>query len=221
MTDCAREFPRSWFVRARLALRQRDRAVNYFGVDASQPLSVWRKKGWIYLDDPRGWFQWYCRYYMGPIPRGCAADRALEGDPSARSQVQEMRAGRCLLPPGNAGLLHWAYAEDRSLRRHRSAEFTKYCLRRYRHGRDDRSTSRISRGGSGGLLMFTRRHALFAGAAALAALALGRLLRPFGAKAATNYEVTHTDEEWRKLLSPMPIKCFGTRGPNGPSPVRS
>ena len=65
MTDTGKEFPKSWFVRAKLSPRRRDRALNFFGVDASQPLSVWRNKGWIHRDDPRGWFQWYCRYYMG------------------------------------------------------------------------------------------------------------------------------------------------------------
>ena len=39
--------------------------LNYFKVDASLSLSAWREKGWIYPEDPRGWFQWYCRYYMG------------------------------------------------------------------------------------------------------------------------------------------------------------
>ena len=65
MTDCRKEFPASWFARAKLSPKGRDPSLNYFGVDASQPLSEWRRKGWIHRDDPRGWFQWYCRYYMG------------------------------------------------------------------------------------------------------------------------------------------------------------
>lgn len=65
MTDCKDEFPDEWFKNAKLSPEGKDPSLNFFGVDASQPLSVWREKGWIYPDDPRGWFQWYCRYYMG------------------------------------------------------------------------------------------------------------------------------------------------------------
>ena len=64
MTDCRNEFPPSWFAHAKLSPSGRDCSLNFFGVDASQPLSVWRKKGWIHPDDPHGWFQWYSRYYM-------------------------------------------------------------------------------------------------------------------------------------------------------------
>lgn len=65
MTDCSAEFPASWFRDAKLASDSPDCDLNYFGVRASVPLRVWVEKGWIHPDDPRGWFQWYCRYYSG------------------------------------------------------------------------------------------------------------------------------------------------------------
>jgi hypothetical protein len=65
MTDCRAEFPAEWFDGARLADGKADCSLNYFGVRAGSSLKVWREKGWIHPDDPRGWFQWYCRYYSG------------------------------------------------------------------------------------------------------------------------------------------------------------
>src|SRR4051794_38632576 len=48
MTDCRGELPASWFAGAKLSPKRRDPALNFFGVDASQPLSVWRAKGWLH-----------------------------------------------------------------------------------------------------------------------------------------------------------------------------
>ena len=113
LTDSRKEFPKSWFATARLSPEGRDPACNYFGVDASQPLAVWRAKGWIFPDDPRGWFQWYCRYYMGR--------RLFEED---RRQIKRWKAikrhvtqlGRncergdfSCRPRQRQALLHWAY----------------------------------------------------------------------------------------------------------------
>ena len=65
LNDCINEFPKDWFVNARINLSRPDIMCNMFKVKSRQSLLVWRKKGWIIDPDVRGWFQWYCRYYMG------------------------------------------------------------------------------------------------------------------------------------------------------------
>jgi hypothetical protein len=116
MTDCRREFPASWFRKARLSPARPDPKLNYFGVRASQPLKVWRKKGWIYREDPRGWFQWYCRYYMG---RRCADDaRQIRRWRAMRRHVTQIKKN-CRAKDLNCrrrqrqALLHWAYDSRR------------------------------------------------------------------------------------------------------------
>jgi len=112
MTDCRDEFPKSWFTHARLSPERRDPSLNCFGIEASQPLSYWREMGWIYPKDPRGWFQWYCRYYMG---RRCPDDeRQIARWKAMRRHVVQLRK-HCrkgdihCRPKQRQALLHWAY----------------------------------------------------------------------------------------------------------------
>lgn len=112
MTDCRREFPKSWFARAKLSPKRRDPALNFFGVDASQPLSAWKRKGWIHPDDPRGWFQWYCRYYRGRRHPDDA--RQIKRWKAIRRHIRQIeknceRGDVSCRPRQRQALLHWAY----------------------------------------------------------------------------------------------------------------
>jgi hypothetical protein len=112
LNDCRKEFPASWFKRAKLSV-ERDCRLNFFGVDASQPLSKWRKKGWIHPADPRGWFQWYCRYYMGRrMPEEDARQiRRWKAIRRHIVQIERNCATRDLLcrRRQRQAVLHWAY----------------------------------------------------------------------------------------------------------------
>jgi len=112
MTDCRVEFPRDWFRNAKLCHEYHDPHLNYFGINASKPLSYWQEKGWIYHEDPRGWFQWYCRYYIG---RRCRDDdRQIRRWKAMKRHIAQIekhcRKGdlRCRGKQRQA-LLHWAY----------------------------------------------------------------------------------------------------------------
>lgn len=112
MTDCAAEFPTEWFAHARLSPGRADPDCNHFGVLAGQPLAEWRRKGWIHPDDPRGWFQWYARFWMGrrhaDDARQMARWRAF-----ARHKAQVTRncepGDPFCRPRQRQALLQWAY----------------------------------------------------------------------------------------------------------------
>jgi hypothetical protein len=59
-----KEYPKSWFVKAKLS-KIFDIEKNYFRTKAGLSRKHWIEKGWIFKEDPLGWFQWYCRFSMG------------------------------------------------------------------------------------------------------------------------------------------------------------
>jgi hypothetical protein len=112
MTDCREEFPASWFAEAKLCKDRHDARLNYFGVNASQSLGAWRRNGWIRAQDPRGWFQWYCRYYMGRRSADDARQirrwRAIRRHVSAIQKNCEPGDTKCRRKQRQAAM-HWAY----------------------------------------------------------------------------------------------------------------
>lgn len=114
MTDCMNEFPAEWFIDAKLCKEKHDPDLNYFKIDASKPLSYWRNKGWINEEhDPRGWFQWYARYYMGRRIKGYDQIQIKRWKMMKRHIAQIKK--HCLPKELDCrkrqrqALLHWAY----------------------------------------------------------------------------------------------------------------
>jgi hypothetical protein len=54
LTECRDGFLSDWFAEAKLSSKSYDASRSFFGVKASQRLSVWRERGWIHPEDPCG-----------------------------------------------------------------------------------------------------------------------------------------------------------------------
>ena len=59
-----KEYPKSWFAKSKIS-KNFNVNLNRFKVKSGLSRNHWLKKGWIFKEDPLGWFQWYCRFSMG------------------------------------------------------------------------------------------------------------------------------------------------------------
>ena len=59
-----KEFPRTWFLKAKIS-KTFDKSLNRFKIESGLSRKEWIDKGWIFKEDPLGWFQWYCRFKNG------------------------------------------------------------------------------------------------------------------------------------------------------------
>jgi len=124
--DAWKEFPDDWFkgVPAKLLTAswpRYDAAVNRYGVKCGGSLDMWESSGWISNIDPYGWFQWYCRFFLGR--RSSDDARQIQrwnsvAGPGGRFKNQLI--GRCarastthddatISPVIRQSLLHWGY----------------------------------------------------------------------------------------------------------------
>jgi len=107
------DVPTSWFRGITLSTDgKKHTESNFFKVSASQSLIIWQEKGWIHRDDPHGWFQWYCRYYLGrrheDDERQIKRWKAFRRHASAVKKYCKKGDISCRKKQRQA-LLHWAY----------------------------------------------------------------------------------------------------------------
>ncbi|MEK7585558.1 MAG: hypothetical protein AAB455_03560, partial [Patescibacteria group bacterium] len=99
---------------AKLSPEHHDDTLNFFHKHASSSLKVWQEKGWINEEhDPRGWFQWYCRYYMGRRLPGEDERQIKRWKAISRHVAQIIKNCRSkdltCRPAQRQAVLHWAY----------------------------------------------------------------------------------------------------------------
>lgn len=112
--EVPKEFPSSWFSKVHFTKTgHSEKELNYFGVNASQPLKVWEQNGWIYPEDPKGWFLWYCRYFLGRRITD-EDDRQIKRWKNMRRHITQIqnnchKGDELCRPRQRQALLHWAY----------------------------------------------------------------------------------------------------------------
>lgn len=131
LNDCVLEFPKEWWtqpVLANLSPERPDISCNYFNIKSRLSLQEWEDRGWIPIvegdKDIRGWFQWYCRYYMGRRMKKVdeAQIKRWHAFKRHRAQVEKNCKGKCkrgkdyldsepckCRPRQRQALLQWAY----------------------------------------------------------------------------------------------------------------
>lgn len=108
------EYPKEWWTNAKLvgAGMPADPSLNFFGVDASISLREWEEKGWVSDQDPRGWFEWYARTFVGR--RSEDDERQIRRHRQFRRHLSQLvkycsKGDFSCRPRQRQALLHWAY----------------------------------------------------------------------------------------------------------------
>jgi len=81
------EFPASWYEDSRLSPEGNNSLMNRFKAESRTGLNSWEDEGWLNSVDPRGWFEWYMRYYLG---RRIEDD--FNGQPYDRYQINRWKS---------------------------------------------------------------------------------------------------------------------------------
>ena len=120
------EFPKDWFagldVKTQLGSKTYRKEVNRYGVKCGGSLDMWEGSGWISPIDPYGWFQWYCRFYLGR--RSTDDERQIKrgmGVAGVKGRFRNQLIGKCarggtsfdderISPVIRQALQHWGYA---------------------------------------------------------------------------------------------------------------
>jgi hypothetical protein len=85
--DTILEYPKSWFEDGKFSPEGNNTSINRFKNDSRTALWTWEKEGWLKSIDPRGWFEWYMRYYLGR-----RVEDDFEGQPYDRYQINRWKS---------------------------------------------------------------------------------------------------------------------------------